>query len=82
MAAQQRLGYAQEKWNPGGTPARVPQVGRQEIAELSGLFLTVYRGAQGRNRTVDPVIFSHVLYQLSYLGGEAGMPPRAVVSSS
>ncbi len=27
------------------------------------------RGAQGRNRTTDTVIFSHVLYQLSYLGG-------------
>ena len=26
------------------------------------------RGAQGRNRTTDTVIFSHVLYQLSYLG--------------
>jgi hypothetical protein len=28
-------------------------------------------GAQGRNRTTDTVIFSHVLYQLSYLGAEA-----------
>ena len=28
------------------------------------------RGAQGRNRTTDTVIFSHVLYQLSYLGAE------------
>ena len=27
-------------------------------------------GAQGRNRTTDTVIFSHVLYQLSYLGIE------------
>ena len=26
------------------------------------------RGAQGRNRTTDTMIFSHVLYQLSYLG--------------
>ena len=25
-------------------------------------------GAQGRIRTTDTVIFSHVLYQLSYLG--------------
>ena len=25
-------------------------------------------GAQGRNRTTDTVIFSHVLYRLSYLG--------------
>ena len=29
---------------------------------------TVEDGAQGRNRTTDTVIFSHVLYQLSYLG--------------
>ena len=28
----------------------------------------VESGAQGRNRTADTVIFSHVLYQLSYLG--------------
>ena len=28
-------------------------------------------GAQGRNRTTDTVIFSHVLYQLSYLGTSA-----------
>src|SRR6266550_2545372 len=35
-------------------------------------------GAQGRNRTTDTVIFSHVLYQLSYLGaaptGGGGSP--------
>ena len=28
-------------------------------------------GAQGRDRTTDTVIFSHVLYQLSYLGAAA-----------
>ena len=33
---------------------------RQALADLFG--------AQGRNRTTDTVIFSHVLYQLSYLG--------------
>ena len=27
-------------------------------------------GAQGRDRTTDTVIFSHVLYQLSYLGAD------------
>ncbi len=31
-------------------------------------------GAQGRNRTTDTVIFSHVLYQLSYLGFRSSMP--------
>ena len=35
-------------------------------------------GAQGRNRTADTVIFSHVLYQLSYLGmREAGQGPSS-----
>ena len=29
-----------------------------------------HNGAQGRNRTTDTVIFSHVLYQLSYLGAD------------
>ncbi len=29
-------------------------------------------GAQGRNRTTDTMIFSHVLYQLSYLGISSG----------
>jgi hypothetical protein len=37
-------------------------------------------GAQGRNRTTDTVIFSHVLYQLSYLGmpGDLLRPTRVV----
>jgi hypothetical protein len=35
------------------------------------------RGAQGRNRTTDTVIFSHVLYQLSYLGAETCRTGRA-----
>ena len=32
-------------------------------------------GAQGRDRTTDTMIFSHVLYQLSYLG----IAPAAVL---
>jgi hypothetical protein len=40
-------------------------------------------GAQGRNRTTDTVIFSHVLYQLSYLGAgrlnKAGCGARGVI---
>ncbi len=27
-------------------------------------------GAEGQNRTADTMIFSHVLYQLSYLGAK------------
>ena len=34
-------------------------------------------GAQGRDRTADTVIFSHVLYQLSYLGVTANADERA-----
>ena len=34
-------------------------------------------GAQGRNRTTDTVIFSHVLYQLSYLGSRDGRAARS-----
>jgi hypothetical protein len=30
----------------------------------------ILNGAEGQNRTADTVIFSHVLYQLSYLGTE------------
>jgi hypothetical protein len=38
-------------------------------------------GAQGRDRTTDTVIFSHVLYQLSYLGIRIGTgdPERRAV---
>ena len=48
-----------------GSPARFSEIGED--------------GAQGRNRTADTVIFSHVLYQLSYLGTEAlgGAPIEA-----
>jgi hypothetical protein len=39
---------------------------------ISNLFFR--NGAQGRNRTTDTVIFSHVLYQLSYLGAGSAQP--------
>ena len=35
-------------------------------------------GAQGRDRTTDTVIFSHVLYQLSYLGPKIWGCARAI----
>ena len=34
--------------------------------------INVVDGARGRNRTADTVIFSHVLYQLSYPGLAGG----------
>jgi hypothetical protein len=43
-------------------------------------FPLIYQcGAQGRNRTTDTVIFSHVLYQLSYLGAARGVRTRRAV---
>jgi hypothetical protein len=44
---------------------------------LQPIFWRLFCGAQGRNRTTDTVIFSHVLYQLSYLGGKRGITDRA-----
>ena len=46
------------------------RIGRQAALFLSDRF-DLKNGAQGRNRTTDTVIFSHVLYQLSYLGASA-----------
>ncbi len=47
-------------------------------SKLSSICRDLRDGAQGRNRTTDTVIFSHVLYQLSYLGllGNRGQPKR------
>ena len=42
----------------------VGQLGRQTVTNHR----PEKNGAQGLNRTADTVIFSHVLYQLSYLG--------------
>ena len=46
--------------------------------------MTLADGAQGRDRTADTVIFSHVLYQLSYLGARdrAGRPSKLVLSDA
>ena len=53
-------------------------VGRISTAGQICTKLDVSDGAQGRNRTTDTVIFSHVLYQLSYLGSRdrAGRPSK------
>ena len=52
-----------------GCPARDKSAGDQE---------GWLGGGQGQNRTADTVIFSHVLYQLSYLavGGRRVLDPR------
>src|SRR5262245_56198481 len=44
-------------------------VGRRR-SPIAGDVNSTLDGAQGRDRTTDTVIFSHVLYQLSYLGAE------------
>ncbi len=38
-------------------------------------------GARGRSRTADTVIFSHVLYQLSYPGIAADFPSRGCLAN-
>jgi hypothetical protein len=66
--------------SPGckATPRRTSGHGNRRKPRFSGCSEAVWRplkpgnGAQGRNRTADTVIFSHVLYQLSYLGIPAG----------
>src|SRR5262245_53816431 len=69
----------QTRWLPMDRPGSVRTTSRPKSG-VSCLYWTVLGllgsvgGAQGRNRTTDTMIFSHVLYQLSYLG--AG-PARA-----
>ncbi len=45
-----------------------PRHASSEVAACRLLRSIEKCGAQGRDRTADTVIFSHVLYQLSYLG--------------
>ncbi len=66
--------------NPASPAQDKPSVTSQKIQEVSILSCRVVEGrsgAQGRNRTTDTMIFSQVLYQLSYLGirrGSGGRP--------
>ena len=39
-----------------------------------------FGGAESQNRTGDTVIFSHVLYRLSYLGASKPVPAAAATS--
>ena len=50
---------------------------RQPMQRVIGSIVEVESGAQGRNRTTDTVIFSHVLYQLSYLGAGRAVSGRS-----
>ena len=55
-----------------GTRTRDPHLGKVMLYQLSHFRSPTHRtscgGAESQNRTGDTVIFSHVLYQLSYLG--------------
>jgi hypothetical protein len=58
-----------QKTNESGPlSAAVPAGGPKKAESLYKSIPETGDGAQGRNRTTDTVIFSHVLYQLSYLG--------------
>ena len=50
----------------GGAKAAVCKTARQRCQHAC--FLWFGGGAEGQNRTGDTMIFSHVLYRLSYLG--------------
>jgi hypothetical protein len=45
------------------------------FCKIQRLFANRQNGARGRNRTADTMIFSHVLYQLSYPGIAAAAVP-------
>jgi acyl transferase domain-containing protein len=53
---------------PAGRFYLVEAHAEENVAAAEAGELVEINGAQGRNRTTDTVIFSHVLYQLSYLG--------------
>ncbi len=80
MQARQIKTEAPTTENSGTGPVCVPHVSPATFSQArsgtadSKLFSYFRRlhGAQGRNRTTDTVIFSHVLYQLSYLGAGRG----------
>src|SRR6185437_16317274 len=81
-------------WSYAAEAASVkqPSPGRRARVATTKLVIIIREiqktGAQGRNRTTDTVIFSHVLYQLSYLGacavatgGRLWRPRRALSSA-
>jgi hypothetical protein len=49
---------------------RTPEIALGRVVRTFYLALVLH-GAEGQNRTADTVIFSHVLYQLSYLGTQS-----------
>ena len=49
-----------------GTRTRDIHLGKVALYQLS--YYRIKPGALGRNRTTDTVIFSHMLYRLSYQG--------------
>ena len=59
------LPYARD---PGVTPVIASAPELLSNITVSGCAGGSCHGAEGQNRTADTVIFSHVLYQLSYLG--------------
>jgi hypothetical protein len=64
---------------------RGSQRGTPHAAEITATTRDALSGTkflvQGRNRTTDTVIFSHVIYQLSYLGAARGADDRTAIES-
>ena len=71
FSSQQRAPYPEIYRSNVPPPCGKPHTRARQPAKASMLpCREVSDGAQGRNRTTDTVIFSHVLYQLSYLGAD------------
>jgi hypothetical protein len=75
--------FARKRAIPANQATRQSECCQNDRYSFRSKLLIDY-GAQGRNRTTDTVIFSHVLYQLSYLGARASrvgtLPPRCLWS--
>ena len=71
-----KSGAASLPIDPAEVEVEVTPPSRYGPAE-QGRSRTLEDGAQGRDRTTDTVIFSHVLYQLSYLGLSASAEASA-----
>ncbi len=63
--------------NPGGCQTARKSPGHRGRGLRFPRLIGVSVGAEGQNRTGDTVIFSHVLYRLSYLGRSLVGDPRS-----
>ena len=79
MSGRDSLKPAQQHLEPPVDPVHIvsrdPHSAHRRGARMRSAWLRG-NGAQGRDRTADTAIFSHMLYQLSYLGPRIGPAER------